>query len=317
MAREPKSAKGALPWVYSLLLHAVVLVLLFVGVGFGVNVINAPPGTGEDAQPVKATVVSQDLINQQLEQIKAAEARKKAAQEAAKRERQQQIEAARKAREAEQQRLAELKQQREAAQQAAAEAAAERKREAAAEQQRLAELKAKREAAAREAAEAKAAAEAARKKAAAAEAARKEAAEAEARRKAQAAKEAERRRKELQQELAAEEAARKKAAAEAKAAAQRSEAMGNYVAGIKQKVVRNWLVPPTTPADLKCVVNVTQIPGGTVVNAEVASCNADEAVQQSIISAVYKASPLPEPSEASLFERQIRFTFTNEDVDGQ
>ncbi|HET7587648.1 MAG TPA: cell envelope integrity protein TolA, partial [Gammaproteobacteria bacterium] len=146
MAREPKSAKGALPWVYSLLLHGIVLVLLFAGVGFGVNVINAPPGTGEDAQPIKATVVSQDLINQQLEKIKAAEARKKAAQEAAARERQQKIEAARKAREEEQQRLAELKQQREAEQKAAAQAAAERKRKAAEAEQRLAELKAKREA---------------------------------------------------------------------------------------------------------------------------------------------------------------------------
>lgn len=300
-----------------MLLHGIVLVLLFAGVGFGVNVINAPPGTGEDAQPVKATVVSQDLINQQLEKIKAAEARKKAAQEAAARERQQKIEAARKAREEEQQRLAELKQQREAEQKAAAQAAAERKRKAAEAEQRLAELKAKREAAAREAAEAKAAAEAARKKAAAAEAARKKAAEEEARRKAAAAKAAEQRRKELQRELAAEEAARKKAAEEARAAAARSEAMGNYVAGIKQKVVRNWLVPPTTPADLKCIVNVTQVPGGVVVNAEIASCNADQAVQQSIISAVYKASPLPEPSEAGLFERQIKFTFTNEDVGGQ
>jgi colicin import membrane protein len=322
MPREPKSVKtDARSWVYSLLLHGVLLVLVFVGLGFGVHSISAPPGTGSDSQPVEAKVVSQKEINQQLAEIKASEAKKKAARQAAARKRKQRAAAARKAREQEQQRLAKLKKEQQAEQEKATKAAAERKHKAAQEQKELAKLEANRKASQQRAAKAKAQAEAARKKAAAAAAARKKKAEEEARRKAAEAKrrkqeaaEAAQRKSDLQKELAKEKSARKKAAQEAQAKRERSKALGNYKQGIKQKVVRNWNVPAKTPDELNCVVDVTQVPGGEVVNARITTCNADRAVQQSIISAVYKASPLPEPSDSSLFAREIEFTFTNEDV---
>lgn len=299
MAKSANSVKSdARPWLYSVLLHGAVLVVLLLGVSFGVHTINKAPGTGTDTQPVQATVVSQKLINEELEKLKAADARKKAAQEAAERKRQEAVEAARKAREAEQARLAKLQAQQAAAQKAASAAAAKRRREAQAEEQRLAKLKAQREAQEKQIAAAKA--EAARKKAAAEAAAKAEAA----------------RKADLQRELAAEQKQREQAAAAAKAAREHSRALGSYVAAIKQQVVQNWLVPPSVPQDLNCVVDVTQVPGGDVVNAVVKSCNADDAVKQSIISAVYKASPLPQPSDPSLFDRQLEFTFTHEDVNG-
>lgn len=310
MAKSANSVKSdARPWLYSVLLHGAVLVVLLLGVSFGVHTINKAPGTGTDTQPVQATVVSQKLINEELEKLKAADARKKAAQEAAERKRQEAVEAARKAREAEQARLAKLQAQQAAAQKAADAAAAKRRQAAKAEEQRLAKLRAEREAQEKQIAAAKA--EAARKKAAAEEAERKRKAAAEAAAKAEAARKAD-----LQRELAAERKQREEAAAAAKAARERSRALGSYVAAIKQQVVQNWLVPPSVPQDLNCVVDVTQVPGGDVVNAVVKSCNADDAVKQSIISAVYKASPLPQPSDPSLFDRQLEFTFTHEDVNG-
>lgn len=310
MARDLNGTKNdPLSWLYSLLLHGVVLVLLFVGIGFGVHSMHAPPGTGNDMQPVQAQVVSQKMIDEQLAQIKADEAKKKAAQEAAKRKRQQQIEAARKAREQEQQRLAELKKQREAAQQQAAEEAAERKRKAAEEQARIEKLQQQQAAAAKAAADAKAAAEAARKKAAAEEAERKQAAEAAARKKAAEAKAAEERRAELQRELEAEKSRREEAAA-------RSKAMGNYLSGLREAMHNGWIAP-SMRADMSCDVLVTQVPGGTVVSAKIQQpCNASAAVKQSIISAVYRASPLPEPSDPSLFQRQIVVTFKPDNANG-
>lgn len=317
--REPKSVRSdARSWVYSLLLHGIVLTILIVGVGFGTHtMMSAPPGTGNDTQPVQATVVSQKLINQQLAQIKAAEAKKKAAQEAAAHKRQQQIEQARKEREAEQARLAKLKQQREDEQKAAAAAAAKQKKEAAAQQAQLAKLQAKREAAQKEAAAAQAKAEAARKQAAAAAAARKKAAEEALQRKEAAAKAEAARKAELQKELAAEEKQRKEAAAAAQRKVEQTRAMGMYTAGIRQAIYQSWNPPPSMQSDMKAVVVVTQVPGGDVVNVEFKSFNGNDAVKQSISSAIYKASPLPAPSDPSLFERQIVITFTPANSNGK
>lgn len=318
MAKEPKSVKtDARSWLYSIGLHGAVLVILLLGVGFGVRSITQSPGTGKNSQPVKATVVSQALIDKELNQIKAAEAKKKAAQAAAKKKRQQQIEAARKAREAEQQRLAEIKHQRAAAAAAAKKKQAEAAREAKEEQQHLAALKAKREAEEKRLAEArakaKAEAEAKAKAKAKAEAEAKAKAEA-ARRKREAAAKAEAERKaELQRELAAEKKSRAERAAAARQAAAQSRSLGLYTAAIEQQVERNWIRPSSTEAGLNCVVDVIQVPGGDVVNATIKSCNGDAAVKQSIISAVYKASPLPEPDDPSLFQREIEFTFAPEE----
>ena len=42
-----------------------------------------------------------------------------------------------------------------------------------------------------------------------------------------------------------------------------------YIAQIKNKIERNWLRPPGTAAGLKCIVRLSQIPGGEVVQAEI------------------------------------------------
>ncbi|HEX2139741.1 MAG TPA: cell envelope integrity protein TolA, partial [Woeseiaceae bacterium] len=63
---------------------------------------------------------------------------------------------------------------------------------------------------------------------------------------------------------------------------------------------------------LECVINVRQVPGGEVISANIERCNGDAAVQRSIEAAVFKASPLPEPSNPALFERNLRITFKPE-----
>ena len=60
---------------------------------------------------------------------------------------------------------------------------------------------------------------------------------------------------------------------------------------------------------MSCTVNVRQLPGGEVVSVSVTVCNGDESVRRSIEAAVYKASPLPNPEDPSLFERNLRFIF--------
>jgi len=56
-------------------------------------------------------------------------------------------------------------------------------------------------------------------------------------------------------------------------------------------------------------VHVTQVPGGVVTGVRIGSCNGDEAVRASIETAVYRASPLPTPSNADIFDRDLTFSF--------
>ena len=94
--------------------------------------------------------------------------------------------------------------------------------------------------------------------------------------------------------------------------AQNSNEMAAYIFAIQNKVRLNWVQPATVAADLECVVRVRQREGGDVVAANVVSCNGDAAVVRSIEAAVFKASPLPVPSNPILFEPDLRFVFKPE-----
>lgn len=99
---------------------------------------------------------------------------------------------------------------------------------------------------------------------------------------------------------------------EARLAAMNSGALARYQYAIQQRIQRNWVRPASARPGLECVVNVRQLPGGEVVGATIGQCNGDEAVQRSIEAAVFKASPLPEPEDPNLFDRNLRIIFKPE-----
>jgi colicin import membrane protein len=113
--------------------------------------------------------------------------------------------------------------------------------------------------------------------------------------KARAAKEAA-----LRRELEAEEAGE---------ALARSGVVDEYRTLLIQTIERNWNKPASARAGLVCTLNVTQAPGGTVVNVTIGDCNGDEAVRQSVVNAVYRSSPLPPPRDARAFERRLVIVF--------
>jgi colicin import membrane protein len=92
-------------------------------------------------------------------------------------------------------------------------------------------------------------------------------------------------------------------------AVQSSGAMNDWVSQITARIQRAWLRPPSARSGIDCVVQVSQVPGGQVVNVQVASCNGDQAVRESIETAVYRASPLPPPPDPALFERNLEIRF--------
>lgn len=115
-----------------------------------------------------------------------------------------------------------------------------------------------------------------------------------------AAKDKARRESELRAQLAAEERVN---------AARGSAEAAAWIALIRDRVTRAWIRPPSARAGVNCQVHVTQVPGGVVTGVQIGDCNGDAAVRESIEAAVYRASPLPMPSNPDLFDRSLRFNF--------
>ncbi len=103
--------------------------------------------------------------------------------------------------------------------------------------------------------------------------------------------------------------ARQLGAEEHRLGAENAGLLGRYVAELRARIERAWNRPPTARSGLRCIVNVTQVPGGTVTDVHVGDCNGDAAVRQSIVLAVFRASPLPAPPDPSLFERNLTLVF--------
>lgn len=109
-----------------------------------------------------------------------------------------------------------------------------------------------------------------------------------------------RRESELRAQLATEERVN---------AARGSAEAAAWLALIRDRVTGAWIRPPSARAGVNCEVHVTQVPGGVVTGVQIGNCNGDAAVRESIEAAVYRASPLPEPSNPDLFDRSLKFNF--------
>ncbi len=109
----------------------------------------------------------------------------------------------------------------------------------------------------------------------------------------------------IRKELEAEDRQTEIDAEATRLAAVDSGELAVYMTLIRQKVERNWNAPASAGAELKCSVRVRQARGGDVIGVTILSCNGDDAVRRSVEAAIYSSSPLPEPSDPSLFDRNI------------
>ncbi|MEJ2508338.1 MAG: cell envelope integrity protein TolA [Gammaproteobacteria bacterium] len=273
----------------AVLVHVVFIGLLVVSFHF-----SEPPTPSPGKQEiVHAVTVDESKVQAELNKLKAESRRKREREERRVREQKEAAKKAREARQREQQRLAELKRQREAEQKRVAEE--QKKRQA--EQQRLAKAKAEQQRLAKaKAEEAKrlAALKAQREK----EEQQRKAAQEKKRREAEAARQKAEAQKALKQKLEAEA---KRMAAEQKAQeqAERKAALNKYTALIQNAIRQHWQAPPSAKAGMSCVLKLHLIPGGEVVKIELVTGSGDSAVDQSVITAVRAASPLPVPTPQS------------------
>ncbi|MBL1277826.1 MAG: cell envelope integrity protein TolA [Ectothiorhodospiraceae bacterium] len=280
-----------LAMVYAILVHVVLAAVLFVSMEW----TDVPTPAQAPINIVKAVAVDEKKILAELDKLKKAETKKNKDDKAKQKSLDKQAKDAKKKRQREEKRLAKLRKERKA----------EKKRQKKAQKKRKAEEK-------RIAAERiKKKKELARMKSEQATLEKKRVAE--EKRLADAA--AKRKMLERKRRRDAESAARR---AEFAAEQQRMEAAnekrlsslrGRYIADIQSKVERKWIRPSSARQGAKCKVVVNQIPGGEVINVTVTQCNGNEIFRRSVEAAVYKASPLPRPSDPGLFDREIVFNF--------
>lgn len=128
---------------------------------------------------------------------------------------------------------------------------------------------------------------------------------------------AEKRRQELEQQRKAEEEKKRKAELERQqkekeaalqkqlAAEQQEEdrqLLQTITAEIYQRIVNNFN-KSGLPGGLECVLSVRVVPGGEVVSVSVSKSSGNETFDRRALVAVEKASPLPIPEDAAIFER--------------
>lgn len=97
--------------------------------------------------------------------------------------------------------------------------------------------------------------------------------------------------------------------------ARNSAEMAAYQFAIAQKIRRNWSVPASAGPETRCTAHVTQLPTGEVVGVNITSCNGDDAVVRSVEAAIRRSSPLPQPSNPDLFDRNLTLNLTLERED--
>ncbi len=276
---KPDSDNTYFSWAISIVLHLAVFFLLFIGWQHSAKNYTVP--AKQIGQVVNATTVDDQAIKQTMAQIQQKED-----------QRQQQLK---------------LQQQQAAA------AAAEQK----AAQQKIAAMKAEQQAVAEKLKQQQTALAQAKQNAeqqqarAAAEKAKADAAE-----KLRLAKEQQQKKladalSKAQQEMTASQIkAEQQQLQRAQATQQANAEVDKYKALIVQAISQNWVVPSTVSPDLSCILHINLAPGGVVTNVSIVKSSGDSGLDNSAMSAVYKASPLPVPDDTKLFDqfRELNLT---------
>ena len=254
--------------LFSVALHVAVAILLIFSVDFGPAEFQL---AAPDKELVKAVVVDQRAVENELERLRAEDEKTRLEEEQREREAERKARAAGKKRKQEEQRLAELKAQKERL-----------KKQEDTEKKRLAEDTRKAEDEARVAADERRLLERKRKE------------------------EEERQRIEdaLHDEIAAEE----QAIAAARAAAEDDAEISRYVVAIRNRVRQSFIILPGLDG-LTCTLRIMLIPGGEVSQVEVMQSSGNAIFDRQAENAVRKAAPLPVPGNPRLFQRMRSISF--------
>jgi TonB C terminal len=96
--------------------------------------------------------------------------------------------------------------------------------------------------------------------------------------------------------------------------AQHALMFGRYVGQVQARIDRAWMRPRTEigAPRFSCRARVRQDPRGAVIEVTLDHCNGTERWQQSLLSAIRTASPLPAPPDTSVYADILRLSFSSE-----
>jgi hypothetical protein len=96
-------------------------------------------------------------------------------------------------------------------------------------------------------------------------------------------------------------------------AAEHAMLYGRYVGQVQARIERAWMRPRTEigSPQFSCRVRIQQDRSGAAVTADLDHCNGTERWQQSLLSAIRTASPLPAPPDASVYADVLWLSFTS------
>ncbi len=90
--------------------------------------------------------------------------------------------------------------------------------------------------------------------------------------------------------------------------------LARYQAALQDAILRNWTRPDSVPLGQRCKLVIRQIPGGNVIDVQVAAgCPYDDLGQRSVEAAVLKAQPLPYAGFEAVFRRTLTVNFEAQD----
>lgn len=272
------------PFIFSIILHVLIIVVLITQLNFtGHRPVSSAKA---NTQPIKAVAINSGEVAAQVAKLKAERQAKEQSELKRQQRLAEQAATAKRQRELEQQRVAQLK----------AEATKLRLQQAAqakAEAQKLAKIKAQQVA--------------------------------EQKRLSELAKQQQEAKKALQQKQLAEQ--QSKAAEEdsllqqqldqAKLQAQQAT-LAKYGDMIRNAIQQQWIVPENMTKDIACRLLIQVGPGGVVLDVKLVQSSGNSVLDRSAMAAVRKASPLPVPSDESLFNefREINLLVRPEGITG-
>jgi colicin import membrane protein len=106
----------------------------------------------------------------------------------------------------------------------------------------------------------------------------------------------------------ADQEARGRAAAVAAQGA-RNKAQGDWIDKIRARIRGYIILPPDIPNNPEAIFDVVQLPTGAIIDVRLRKSSGIHAYDDAVQRAILKASPLPRPVPADLFQRSLELHF--------
>ena len=96
-------------------------------------------------------------------------------------------------------------------------------------------------------------------------------------------------------------------------AAARDKALATWIDKIRAKIRGNIILPQDIPGNPEAIFDVTILPTGELLTVRKRKSSGHAGYDEAVERAIMKSSPLPQPEERSLFQRQLELKFHPQD----